>query len=97
MLDHVADLAKFKNPGTCQFYLDPIVTYMDKFLTTEPQSMSGITFVIHNCQGLCCRYHTGNQSLTPLQALVLMLIKNNEKTNLLDRLLDWTHWHFSIT
>ena len=80
VLDHVVDLAKFKNQGTSQFYLDPIVTYMEKIFTVEPQSISGITFVLHDCRGLCCKDHTGNQSLMPLQALVLMLIKNSEKT-----------------
>jgi hypothetical protein len=47
--DHVVDLAKFKNQGTGQFYLDPIVTYMEKFFTAEPQSISGITFVLQDC------------------------------------------------
>jgi hypothetical protein len=65
--DHVVDLDKFKNQGTGQFYLDPIVTYMEKFFTAEPQSISGITFVLQDCRGLCCKDHTGNQSLTPLQ------------------------------
>jgi len=64
---------------------------MDIFFTAEPQYISSITFVLQYFQGLCCKYHTGNQSLTPLQALVLVLIKNIEKTKLLDRILDWTH------
>jgi hypothetical protein len=97
VLDHVVDLAKFKNQGTSQFYLDPIVTYMENFFIVEPQSISGINFILQDYRGLCCKDHTGNQSLTPLRALVLMLIENNEKTRSLDRLLDWTHWHFSIT
>jgi hypothetical protein len=70
--DHVVDLDKFKNPGTGQFYLDPIVTYMEKFFTAEPQSRSGITLVLQDCRGLYCKDHILNQSLTLLQALVLM-------------------------
>ena len=55
MLDHVTDLAKFKNQETGQFYLDPIVTYMENFFTADPQSISGITFVLQDCRGLCCK------------------------------------------
>jgi hypothetical protein len=46
VLDHVVDLVEFKNKGTGQFYLDPIATYMEKFFTAEPQSISAITFVL---------------------------------------------------
>jgi hypothetical protein len=53
--DHVVDLAKFKNQGTSQFYLYPIVTYMEKIFTAEPQSISGITFILQDCRGLCCK------------------------------------------
>ena len=53
--DHVAIWDKIKNQGTCQFYLDPIATYMEKHFTIEPQSISGINFVLQDCQGLCCK------------------------------------------
>jgi hypothetical protein len=42
-----------KNQGTCHFYLDPVATYMENFLTVEPQSFSDITFVFQDCRGLC--------------------------------------------
>jgi hypothetical protein len=41
--EHVTHLDESKNQGTSHFYLDPIVTYMEKFFTIEPQSISGIT------------------------------------------------------
>ena len=95
--NHEVELVKFEYPVIGQFYLDPIATYMEKFFTAEPQYIFGITFVLQDFRGLCCKDHIGNQSLMPFQALVLMLIKTSEKTKLLDRLLDWTHWNFSIT
>jgi hypothetical protein len=52
VLEHVTHLYESKNQGTSHFYLDPIVTYMEKFFTTEPQSISGITFVLQDCRGL---------------------------------------------
>jgi hypothetical protein len=50
--EHLAYLEESKNQGTCHFYLDPITTYMENFLTVEPPSFSDITFVLQDCQGL---------------------------------------------
>jgi hypothetical protein len=47
-----------KNQGTCHFYLDPVATYMENFLTVEPQSFSDITFVLQDCRGLYCKYQS---------------------------------------
>jgi hypothetical protein len=46
--DHVTHLDESKNQGTGHFYVDTIATYMEKFFTTEPQSISGITFVFQD-------------------------------------------------
>jgi hypothetical protein len=50
-VDTVPELPS-KNQGTCHFYLDPVATYMENFLTVEPQSFSDITFVFQDCRGL---------------------------------------------
>jgi hypothetical protein len=50
-IDAVPELPS-KNQGTCHFYLDPVATYMENFLTVEPQSFSDITFVFQDCRGL---------------------------------------------
>jgi hypothetical protein len=46
--EHVSHLDESKNQGTGHFYLDTIATYMEKFCTVEPQSISGITFVFQD-------------------------------------------------
>ena len=45
MPKHISHLDESKNQGMGHFYLDTIATYMEKFFTVEPQSISGITFV----------------------------------------------------
>jgi hypothetical protein len=76
VLDHVVDLAEFKKQGAGQFFLDPIATYMEKFFTTEPQSISGITFGLQDCRGLCCKYQDAKQFMMPMQVLFLILFEN---------------------
>jgi hypothetical protein len=46
--DHVTHLVESKNQGTGHFYVDTVATYMEKFFTAEPQSISGITFVFQD-------------------------------------------------
>jgi hypothetical protein len=89
--DHVADLAEFKNHGTGQFYLDPIATYMEKFFTTKPQSIYGITFGLQDCRGVCCKDQDGKQFMMPMQVLFLILFENIERVELLEQLMDWLH------
>jgi hypothetical protein len=96
VLDHVVDLAEFKNQGTSQFYLDPIATYMEKFCTTEPQPISGITFGLHDCKGLGCKDQDGKQFMMPMQVLFLILIENIERVEIVEQFLDWLHWHYCI-
>jgi hypothetical protein len=87
VLDHVANLDKFKNQETYQFYLDPIATYMEKFFTAEPQSISGITFGLQDCRGLYCKDQDGKQFMMPMQVLFLILFENIEREELLEQLL----------
>jgi hypothetical protein len=106
MLDHVADLAKFKNQGTGQFYFDLIVTYMEKFFTAEPQFISGITFILQDFQGLCCKdqscfrqwpIHFVVLNLwTKGQVAYLTVLTSSQVVHWSQQVLDWLHWHFCI-
>jgi hypothetical protein len=53
--NHEVELVKFEYPVIGQVYLDPVAIYMEKFCIAEPQSISGITFVLQDCQGLRCK------------------------------------------
>jgi hypothetical protein len=61
-----------KNQGAYHFYLDPVATYMDNFLTVEAQYFSDITFVFQDCRGLCCKNQSCFQQW-PLHFAVLSL------------------------
>ena len=78
-------------------YHDPIDIYMEKFFLSEFQSISTASFVFYGSKDLYCEDQTENQFPMPLQALVMSFVKNSERAELLDQLLDWLHWHFSIT
>jgi hypothetical protein len=104
--EHVTHLVESKNQGTSHFYLDPIVAYMEKFFTAEPQSISGITFVLQDCRGLCCKDQSCFQQW-PLHFAVLNLWANGQAAFFTvltssqavlwsQQLLDWLHWHFCI-
>ena len=103
---HVTHLDESKNQGTGHFYLKSIVTYMDKFFTADPQSISGITFVLQYCRGLCCKDQSCFQQ-RPLHFAVLNLWAKGQATfftvltsiqavHWSQQLLDWLHWHFCI-
>ena len=70
---------------------------MEVFFTSEFQSISSDSFVFYGSKALCCEDKIANQFLVPLQALVLIFVKNSERVELLIQLLDWLHFHFSIT
>ena len=70
-VDTVPELPS-KNQGTCHFYLHPATTYMENFLTIEPQYFSDITFVFQDCQGLYGKYQSCFQQW-PLHSAILNL------------------------
>jgi hypothetical protein len=70
--------------------------YMEDFFTSELQLISSSYFVFYGFKALGCEDQTDNQFLVLLQDLVLSFVKNSERAELLDQLLDWIHWHFSI-
>jgi hypothetical protein len=95
-----------KNQGTCHFYLEPVATYMENFLTVEPHSFSDITFVLQDCRGLCCKDQSCFQQ-RPLhfailnlwakgQAALFTVLTSNQTVLWSQQLLDWIHWHFCI-
>jgi hypothetical protein len=105
-VDTVPDLPS-KNQGTCHFYLDPVATYMENFLTVKPPSFSDITFVLQDCRGLYDKdqscfgqwlFHFAVLSRWAKgQAALFNLLTSSQVINLSQKLLDWLHWHFSIT
>jgi hypothetical protein len=87
----------YEHQELCHFYHDPIAIYMEDFFTLEFQSISTTSFFFYGSKALCCEDQTDNQFLVPLQDLVMSFVKNSQREELFDQLLDWFHWHFSIT
>jgi hypothetical protein len=95
-----------KNQGTCHFYLDPIATYMENFLTVEPKSFSDMTFAFQDCRGLydkdpsCFQQWPLHFAVLSLrakgQAALLSVLKSSQAIHWSQKLLDWLHWHFCI-
>jgi hypothetical protein len=95
-----------KNQGTCHFYLDPIATYMENFLTVEPKSFSDMTFAFQDCRGLydkdrsCFQQWPLHFAVLSLrakgQAALLTVLKSSQAIHWSQKLLDWLHWHFCI-
>jgi hypothetical protein len=94
---HDLDLDEFEYQGIGHFHHDPIATYMEELFFSECQLIPGASLIFHSSKALCYEDQVGNQFLMPLQALVLMPVKNSKRDELLDQLIDWLHWHFSIT
>jgi hypothetical protein len=78
-------------------YHDPIAIYMEEFFISGFQLISSASFVSHGFKALCYKSQADNQFQGPLPELVLMIVRNSERAELVDQLLDWLHWHFSIT
>jgi hypothetical protein len=104
-IDTVPELPS-KNQGTCHFYLDPVATYMENFITVEPQSFSDITFVFQDCRGLYDKdqscfgqwfFHFAVLSRWAKgQAALFAVLTRSQAINWSQKLLDWLHWHFCI-
>jgi hypothetical protein len=89
-------LAEFECQGIGHVYHDPIAIHIKEFFTSEFKSNSSTSYVFHSSNTVCYEDQIENQFMVPLQALVLMFIKNNEGVQLLNQLLDWLHWNFVI-
>jgi hypothetical protein len=95
-LNHEVELVKFEYPLIGQVYLDPVAIYMEKLFITEPQCIPDISVICHVYQDPCNEYQDENHFMMPTQVLFLILIKNIERVELVEQLLDWLHWHYCI-
>ena len=94
--NHEVELVQFEYPVIGQVYLDPVAIYMEKLLIIEPQCIPIIYVICHVYQALCNENEDGNHFIMPMQVLFLILFENIERAELLEKLLDWLHWHYCI-
>jgi hypothetical protein len=90
-----AVLFEVENQKMGQTYIDLVATYMEKFFNTGYFSIGDVFPIVWVDQILCKRKRSGSYS----QARVtdLCLSTDSERKEPLNQLLDWLHWHFSIT
>jgi hypothetical protein len=94
--NHEVELVKFEYPVIGQVYLDPVAIYMEKLFITEPQCISSFFVMCHDYQAPCDEDHDGKHFMMPMQVLFLILIENIERAELLEKFLEWLHWHYCI-
>lgn len=70
-----------------QVYLDPMAIYIEKLFITRPPYLSNIFVVVQVYQDPCKEDQAGNSYQIPLTGLFLSLVKNNERTKLLEKFL----------
>jgi hypothetical protein len=70
---------------------------MEKFFNTGYFSVADVFPIVWVDQILCKGKHGGSYSQARVTDLFLSLITDSERTEPLNQLLDWLHWHFSIT
>ena len=92
-----AELFEVENQNMGQTYTDPVATYMEKFFNTEYFSVAGVFPIVWVDQILCKGKQGGSYSQARVTDLFLSFITDSERTEPLNQLLDWIHWHFSIT
>ena len=72
---------KNENQEIGHVFHDPITIYMEEFFITGGSSASHI---FYDLIALCCQDRNYNQFLVPLQALILIFVKNSEGAKVLD-------------
>jgi hypothetical protein len=92
-----AELFEVENQKMGQTYTDPVATYMEKFFNTGYFSVADVFPIVWVDQILCKGKQGGNYSQARVTDLFLSFITDSERTEPLNQLLDWLHWHFSIT
>jgi hypothetical protein len=92
-----AELFEVENQKMGQTYIDPVNTYMEKFFNTGYFSIASVFPIVRVYQILCKGKQVGNYSQARVTDLFLSFITDSERTEPLNQLLDWLHWHFSIT
>jgi hypothetical protein len=94
--NHEVELVKFEYPVIGQVYLDPVAIYMEKLFITGPQCIPSIFVMCRVYQAPCDEDQDGKHFMMPMQVLFLILFENIERAELLEKLLDWLHWHYCI-
>ena len=74
-----------------QVYLDLVAIYIEKLFITKPPYLLSIFVVVQVYQAPCNEDQVGNFYQLPLIGLFPSLVKNSERTNLLEQLLSWLH------
>jgi hypothetical protein len=92
-----AELFEVENQKMGQTYIDPVAAYMEKFFNTGYFSVADVFPIVWVDQILCKGKQGGSYSQARVTDLFLSLITDSERTEPLNQLLDWLHWHFSIT
>lgn len=92
-----AELFEVENQKMGQTYTDPVAAYMDKFFNTGYFSVADVFPIVWVDQILCKEKHGGSYSQARVTYLFLSFLTDGERTEPLNQLLDWIHWHFSIT
>ena len=86
-----------ENQRMGQTYIDPVAAYMEKFFNTGYFSIASVLSIVRVYQNLCKGKQGGNYSQAQVIDLFFSFITDSERTEPLNQLLDWLHWHFSIT
>ena len=89
-------LFEVENQRIGQTYTDPVAAYMDKFFNAGYFSVADVFPVVEVDQILCKGKQGGSYSQARVTCLLLSLPADGERTEPLNQLLDWLHWHFCI-
>jgi hypothetical protein len=92
-----AELFEFENQKMGQTYMDHVNTYMEKFFNIGYFSIASVFRIVWVYQILCKGKQVGNYFQARVTDLFLSFITDSERIEPLNQLLDWLHWHFSIT
>ena len=87
---------KFEYQEIGHVYHDPIAVYMEEVFFLEFPLIPKVSVIFHSPRALCCEDQVGNPFMFPMQVIFLILVKNSERAELLEQLLDWMHWHYCI-
>jgi hypothetical protein len=86
-----------ENQKMGQTYIDPVAAYMEKLFNTRYFSVADVFPIVWVDQILCKGKQGGSYSQALVTDSFLSFITDGERTKPLNQLLDWLHWHFSIT
>jgi hypothetical protein len=92
-----AELFEVENQNMGQTYIDPVAAYMEKFFNAVYFSVADVFPIVWVDQILRKGKHGGSYSQARVTDSFLSFLTDGERTEPLNQLLDWLHWHFSIT